>query len=133
MTMKSIASYPSSRRCGPRPGDQLRRVLDHVDGHLVIVPQRLAGSRPEWLHTAVDIRLAGDGVGLEVEPAVEDDREEAVAVVDPVAAEHRAPVEAAETAELIEHELLVVVVLHRDSTTANRRATSRLPTVSRAQ
>src|SRR6185436_6712811 len=61
--------------------------------------------RRERAHAALLVARARHVVDAEIEPAVVDAREELLARIDPVAAEHALRAHAAQRAELLDHEL----------------------------
>src|SRR5438034_11810619 len=91
MVQRRGTCLPSVRMgCLFGPLDELFRVLDDVHRYFVIGLERLLGIRPERLHPLLHVSRPGPVVGFKVQPALVDDGEEDLALVYPVAAEHRA-------------------------------------------
>ena len=95
------------------PGHELLGIFHDVHRHFVVGLERLLGVGAERLHAALAVGLATGVVCFKVEPALVDDPEEDITLIESVSAEHGAASDATETVELIQHEVFEAVRLDR--------------------
>jgi hypothetical protein len=88
-----------------RPAAKLVAVFENFHRHLIIAPEGLIGVGPKRFHLVLAIVGGGRLVGLEIQPALVNDSEKGLILVQTVAAEHATRSYVGQCIQLIEHEI----------------------------